>query len=59
MELKLKLNEADVKRILTEWAESKFALTFDDVDFDSSYNSLRSATLTHKEPEAAQEGAQS
>lgn len=53
--MELKLSEVDVKRILVDWAEAKFAMTFDDVDFDTSYSYLRSATLTHKEPEAKEE----
>ena len=52
--MELKLSEADVKRILIEWAAAKFPVIFDEVDFDAAYSTLRSVTLSRKEPEDAQ-----
>ena len=52
--MELKLSEEDVKRILIEWAAAKFPVVFDEVDFDASYGTLRSVTLSQEAPEDAQ-----
>jgi len=55
--MELKLDSADVRAILLEWAQGKFPeVKFVDCDF-SSYSWDRGATLTTAEPEEFAEAA--
>lgn len=48
--MELKFNEAEIKRILLNHAET-FGLKFNHVKFDSNYSDVKSATVSFVEPE--------
>ena len=58
--MKLVITNNEVESALLAWGKEQFpSMNFDTVKFDLGYGTLLSATLTHKEPEAAPEDAQS
>jgi len=53
--MKLVITESEIESALLAWGKEQFPrMNFDAVEFDIGYGTLRSATLTHKEPEDAQ-----
>ena len=58
--MKFVITNNEVESALLAWGKEQFpCMNFDTVELDIGYGTLRSATLTHKEPEAAPEDAQS
>lgn len=54
-QMKLVITESEIESALLAWGKEQFPrMNFDAVEFDIGYGTLRSATLTHKEPEDAQ-----
>lgn len=52
--MKLEIDQAEVERILLEWAEAKFPKLFNEVDVDTSYSMIRKVTFFRKEIEVTE-----
>lgn len=52
--MKLEIDRQEATEALLKWVGEKFPNTFNTVDYETGYNTIRTVTFSYEEPEKAE-----